>query len=226
MRENILNVLNFKRFVAFTLAEVLIVIGVIGIIAEMTIPTLINDIQSQVYKVSYKKAFSVAQQAVTSAKSQDMFDPQDGSATIFNSNFIAFMNQFKTAKQCISGNGDQCWNPTSEKFYDVYPLPSYYSFVDASGFSWAQYSTWSNHILVDTNGFKKPNQWGKDMFAFQLIDPNYYSTSTPFNINDPNLNKGIPTTVLPLPDNSWIPCSASTVCATKQNYFGTSWLYQ
>lgn len=221
---------NEKRFLylnfsAFSLSEVLVTLGIIGILAAITIPTLMNNIQDAQYKTAYKKAFSIASQAVMSAKSKDLFETQDESVAIFNSNFIAFMSQFKTAKQCISNNGDQCWNPASEKFYDVFPQPSYYSFIDASGFSWAQYGPWTNIILVDTNGFKKPNQWGKDMFALALIDPNYYKTSTNYNINDPNLRKGIPTLVIPLPDNYYVPCSSPTVCATKQNYFGTSWLY-
>lgn len=36
---------KFKTFTAFTLAEILIVVGIIGVVAELTIPTLISNVQ-------------------------------------------------------------------------------------------------------------------------------------------------------------------------------------
>ena len=41
---------------AFTLAEVLITLGIIGIVAEMTIPTLMNNVQDQAFKAAWKKS--------------------------------------------------------------------------------------------------------------------------------------------------------------------------
>ena len=52
---------------AFTLAEVLIVLGIIGIVAELTIPTLMNNVQNQVTVVTVKKAYSTLSQAYTMA---------------------------------------------------------------------------------------------------------------------------------------------------------------
>lgn len=216
--------LGQKREIAFTLAEVLITLAIIGVVAAMTVPIIMQNFQDAQYKTAYKKAFSVAQQSITSANQQDLIDVQDGSAAIFNSNFLAYMNQFKVIKVCTFNNGDKCWSSTSEKFYDIYPVASAYSFIDASGFSWSQYSDWANITLVDTNGLKKPNRWGKDMFAFCIIDPVYYNKSTIFDINDPNLKKGTPTTVIPIPDNYWLPCTTPSKCATEGNYWGTKWL--
>lgn len=48
---------------AFTLAEVIIVIGIIGIIAEMTLPTLISDIQHQELKSQFQKTYSKLSEA-------------------------------------------------------------------------------------------------------------------------------------------------------------------
>ena len=46
---------------AFTLAEVLITLGIIGVVAAMTLPTLIQQHQKQVYVNGLKKAISVSQ---------------------------------------------------------------------------------------------------------------------------------------------------------------------
>lgn len=50
---------------AFTLAEVLIALVIIGVIASMTIPTLLNNTNSQEYRTALKKAVAMINQAVT-----------------------------------------------------------------------------------------------------------------------------------------------------------------
>lgn len=49
---------NRLAYTAFTLAEILIVIGIIGIIADMTIPTLMANIQKTQYVAALKKVYS------------------------------------------------------------------------------------------------------------------------------------------------------------------------
>lgn len=49
----------------FTLAEVLITLVIIGVIAAMTIPTLMNNTNSQEYRTGIKKAISMLNQAIT-----------------------------------------------------------------------------------------------------------------------------------------------------------------
>lgn len=48
----------------FTLAEVLITLGIIGVVAAMTLPTLIQNHQKQVYVNGLKKALSISQNMV------------------------------------------------------------------------------------------------------------------------------------------------------------------
>lgn len=50
---------------AFTLAEVLITLGIIGVVAAITLPTLIQQHQKQVYVTQLKKALSTVQNMVT-----------------------------------------------------------------------------------------------------------------------------------------------------------------
>ena len=47
-----------SRRVAFTLAEVLITLGIIGVVAALTLPTVINKVQSVILKNQFKKAYS------------------------------------------------------------------------------------------------------------------------------------------------------------------------
>lgn len=49
----------------FTLAEVLITLVIIGVIAAMTVPTLMNNTNSQEFRSALKKAISGANQALT-----------------------------------------------------------------------------------------------------------------------------------------------------------------
>ena len=39
----------------FTLAEVLITLGIVGVVANMTLPTLNNNVQKQTYEAGAKK---------------------------------------------------------------------------------------------------------------------------------------------------------------------------
>ena len=204
---------------AFSLAEVLITLGIIGVVAALSIPTLMNNINDAQYKTAYKKAFSVAGQALTSANGQDLFEYATGGGDSINhkKNFLAYMNQFKVTKQCTSGSDTaNCWNSTGEKyglnFSSGYPGNDSYAFIDSSGFAWTMYHPTTNIIFVDTNGFKKPNQWGKDRFSIFLLD------------DKKQAEVGIPVLVAPMVDNEGNICT-SNKCAVEQNYFGTSWLY-
>lgn len=54
----------------FTLAEVLLVLSVIGVVAALTIPTLIQKVNDDQYKVKWKKTYSVVSQIGTSLFSE------------------------------------------------------------------------------------------------------------------------------------------------------------
>jgi prepilin-type N-terminal cleavage/methylation domain-containing protein len=65
----------------FTLAEVLITLGIIGVVAAMTMPTLINSTNGAQFKVAYKKALSVLNQAVALNMALDDYDFSGTSAS-------------------------------------------------------------------------------------------------------------------------------------------------
>jgi len=163
---------KFRRYSAFTLAEVLITLAIIGIVSAMIIPTLINNIQDQVYKVAYKKAFSVASQVWVRAVNDDKIVYRSGwlDATAKVTNFKAFKSYFQIIKDCNNSNNSECW-ASGEGYWGSNTLPASdaLAFTDASGMSWSladNTSETGNDLMVDTNGPKKPNKYGQDRFSF------------------------------------------------------------
>ena len=60
-----------KKLNAFTLAEVLITLGIIGVVAAMTLPTLIQNHQKQVYATQLKKSINVFENMLNKMKADE-----------------------------------------------------------------------------------------------------------------------------------------------------------
>lgn len=163
---------NHQRYKAFTLAEVIIVLGIIGIVAEMTIPTLIQNVHDMQYKAAYKKAYSDISQAFEQAIFEKTLTPRttkfDEIATV--SEWAVMKSAFKVTTDCNTYSDlNKCWADGDKINNNQYPnSSSSLSFVDNSGRSWAQYWYMENDYLVDTNGKKLPNRFGKDRWIFTL----------------------------------------------------------
>ena len=63
-KENFSSYCTHYQNSAFTLAEVLITLGIIGVVAAITMPTLIQNYQKQVYVTGIKKGISVFQNMI------------------------------------------------------------------------------------------------------------------------------------------------------------------
>lgn len=175
--------------IAFTLAEVLIVIGIIGIVAEMTIPTLISNVNEQVTVVSLKKVYSV----LTSA--YELAEQENGTPETWTQNPMVVLKPYlKTIKDC-SDNSPGCFapgvvfkllsgvnDPYKDGTYDISGQPSLtladgtnlmYEVENPSGCvsqvgNTPALQSECGQIYVDVNGNKGPNQWGKDAFILYL----------------------------------------------------------
>lgn len=162
----------------FTLAEVLITLGIIGVVAAMTLPTLIQNYQKQEVVSRLKKAYSVISQATERSKVDNGDIDQwewDLRTTDFFDKYIT--NNMQLTQNCKLGQG--CWN-SSNAIFDLNgniaeSITPYYRVQLSDGTSVAmvnQYGTSPTdnhaHILVDINGNKGPNKYGKDCFAFTL----------------------------------------------------------
>lgn len=159
-----------KKYSGFTLAEVLITLAVIGVVAAMTLPIVINKINDMQFKVAYKKAYSDLSQVVQRALLEDEMPYRttqfDVSAT--TQEWAVIKKYLKVTKECQPAQLNSCW-ADGEKIYKTRPgLNIVLSFVDASGRSWAEYTDEENLYLVDTNGMKAPNRFGKDRFILTL----------------------------------------------------------
>lgn len=218
--------INYSSFAkeGFTLAEVLITLGIIGVVATITIPVLMNNIQDNQYKVAYKKAYSTISQAFQKAQGDNNIIPLTGtfSSQGGEANFAAIKDQFKIAKDCDAAHLSACWNISApaEKFRgDNGYVPA---FVDNSEMAWKLRDPDSSQhypaILVDTNGNKEPNQYGKDRFAFI-----YASSSVGWGGND----MGMPTKIVPFQDIITSTADNLLSCPSLASHpcYYTQWLY-
>ena len=161
------------RKIAFTLAEVLITLTIIGIIAALTIPNLMQKYTKHTYVVGLKKAYSTLQNAVKMIPLTENCPAGDyDCAGTFNGNDIdgqsfegsslkkllyLLSKNMKTEKLCLDYTQKGCewvltYNPTT-----------YYGLRTMDG---TTYKLDGYNIIVDLNGDKKPNLFGRDKYYF------------------------------------------------------------
>jgi prepilin-type N-terminal cleavage/methylation domain-containing protein len=183
-----------KRHSAFTLAEVLITLLIIGVIASIVIPGLIQDTQQAEFKTAWKKSFADLSAAtkMLMVNNDGTFDGLTSSAV---QTINLYSNELKYTKKCynpdVLGN---CWhNSGTWYFLNGTPLQSsgsgsniintdYAGLILANGqlltvpYGWSSKNC-SIHgftgdgtcttLMIDVNGFKKPNILGKDIFYME-----------------------------------------------------------
>jgi len=190
-----------KKRSGFTLAEVLITLGIIGVIAALTIPTLILKSDERAHIVALKKAYSVLTSAYKLAENDNGTPDNWGLATQENL-LAALLPYLKINKNCLDGSKG-CW-PTSVDYkylatsyggsgiYDDAAGPKL-QLADGTLIYGLLYSTDCSTPLgtslalqngcaiyyIDVNGFKSPNQWGKDTFMFYLTKYGIVPCGTP-----------------------------------------------
>lgn len=221
--------INIQKHFGFTLAEVLITLGIIGVVAAMTIPALINNTQENEYKTAYKKGFSMLSQAFEKAQANGDITELTGtySSQGMETNFAALQKQFNISKSCTNSQTQGCWDTSGELWRtEDYTVQG---FIDNSGMAWklrrSDSAQLTPAILLDTNGLKGPNQYGKDRFPLFLSITGSTDGYTTINLLSPI---GMPTKVasnydIPLGTTDSI---AQTMCPSypKHACYNTSWL--
>lgn len=185
-----------KKLNAFTLAEVLITLGIIGVVAAMTLPTLIQNHQKQVYATQLKKSINVfenmlnkmkADEGVTELDQLELFskgvchgwdcDGFDGSNYAdFSVIQETIAKYLKTAKICKVGECTATYKAETYKTKDNKTLScqnsrnmsewlGFYS-TDGAIYYVTSYSFNDLYIIIDVNGEKGPNMYGRDVFSF------------------------------------------------------------
>ena len=160
----------------FTLAEVLVTLGIIGVVSAMTVPTLMQNYQRKSYVTQLHKVYNELSQAVvmyqTDRNAVNLTEAGLNSLDAI-SNF--FKNYFKVVQDC-GNDSTPCFADSYKKISGV--DSQFYCnnncIVLASGASIGTNNelrdgqTIIAQIVVDVNGQKGPNVFGRDAFSLFL----------------------------------------------------------
>jgi len=184
---------KFKIFKSgFTLAEVLITLVIVGVIAALTIPTVVNNTKKHEYVSKLKKNYSVFAQ-VTSKIIAENGMPENWITTRENL-YNLYKHNLSVAKDCGSNSG--CFQQASEiKMLNgnsigsnTYDTTGGMRFIlsDGTQVRFGSFYPLCNDndnghskdicafIMVDLNGEKKPNTFGRDIFTFVITKEGFF----------------------------------------------------
>lgn len=176
---------------AFTLAEILITMGIIGVVSAMTVPALNQSWQRDAYTTQLRKVYSeVAQAAVRLKTDKNVQSLTEARVTSNNIREEFIHKYFVVLKDCPIILG--CFANSYKTVNGTNIVPSGDSFdlcsssVIASGAALCYLVSGDRiRIIVDVNGVKEPNIFGRDVFAMEVLpngkvqDPNNGSVFHP-----------------------------------------------
>lgn len=180
-----------KKRNAFTLAEVLITLGVLGVVVALTLPSVVNKYKKQTVAAKLEQAYSMLNNAGLRAV-EDFGDPiywNYNTTGQYSDQFIAkyFIPYLKTSvcsypesiQAVYTNSGDLAFYVTWTKQNNMYCLSNGMSIFGMSHSSNNRIA--GQRIVVDINGPKFPNVYGKDIFELYMAneemrqDPYYKS---------------------------------------------------
>ncbi len=176
---------DIAKKAAFTLAEVLITLGIIGIVAAMTLPTVINNTQHKELETAFKKSYANLANAVNLVNADGVpvyvlnptEDRPDGDPDANSAYAQAVYSKYKQLKK-LSITQKREYNNAILNYSRKRPgqipacsqaISSENAFVamDGSLLSITQNCS-ALWFTIDTNGLKKPNALGHDIFIFRI----------------------------------------------------------
>ena len=165
----------------FTLAEVLITLVIIGVIGALTVPSLIQNTQKQEYVSALKKTYSTLSQAAQAIIAEEGSPKSscetcdDGWASSGEEVYKQFKKHLNIVKDCGTAGG--CFGSGRYKHLSLKQIDNgnwntrgeTHKIVTADG---AAIGFWKsgNNIVVDINGAKGPNIFGRDFFWFLITE--------------------------------------------------------
>lgn len=183
-----------KNRKAFTLSEILLVLGIISVIGVMTIPPLIQNSQEKMTVAALKKVFSTLSSAYTLAV-QENGTPENwglvvGSHPEGDAPIINMLKPYLNVSKDCSDGSTGCFPPGIMYKYlrssdiiliDTYSVPKLklsdgtllFGFTQSTNCTGIEGTSLAlqnicGRYFVDINGYKNPNQYGKDVFRFYL----------------------------------------------------------
>lgn len=163
---------------AFTLAEVLITLGIIGVVAALTMPALIANYQKQATVTRLKKAYSQLAQAVKLSENEngeiEYWDLTLPSDTFMEKYITPFLKNIgKTSGRDINTliNYKYLNGQTITEFSVNGTDTSVRKLADGTIIfvdSWTPDDGSYRTVMIDINGYRRPNMLGKDLFSFRI----------------------------------------------------------
>lgn len=172
---------------AFTLAEVLLTLGIIGVVVVLTIFALVGKYSDMQRSVALKKAYTNLSQAILMSQQEHGELADWDRAPYHRKGMLEWSNEYifkymKKVTACEGGNnqlkcptdGDKICKAHNGECGGINWRMAIYVLADGeniyifSGGNPVAGKSSFLHILVDTNGVKKPNVFGKDVFVFGL----------------------------------------------------------
>ena len=159
------------RLKAFTLSEVLITLVIIGIIAAITVPTLIANSRKEETTARLKKFYSTLQQVTYRAKADgndwDYWAEEASSASTTTPDVAKEFAETHLLPYLV---------------YSEYKLSSnaIWVYLNDGSYFYSRKGTCLD-FYFDVNGKRKPNVWGRDIFAF-LYCPKSTNAFTPSQV--------------------------------------------
>jgi len=175
-----------KKIIAFTLAEVLITLLIIGIVASLVIPTLIADTRQAEYITAWKKIYGVISQAQlnmvrdygsVSGTFSNIYYTTEGGNNFMNGwlPYLSVIKKCTTRRVILDGcqienfkafDGNNILNYNSDTITSGIVLNDGTSISFYPGVCSGRLCS-DSYLFIDVNGAKKPNIFGKDVFAMR-----------------------------------------------------------
>ncbi len=165
-----------SKKLAFTLAEVLITLGIIGVVAALTLPNLIQEYQKKVAVSAAKKAYSIISQAYSLVLNNN----EDGLGVCYTNDSRCLGELFSPVLKALNG---KLYIPDSEKAEGCWEdndigmsNETHYCISAVDGISYDFDMEFQNKnfrqaiVYIDVNGTKYPNVFGRDRFAFFIME--------------------------------------------------------
>lgn len=170
-----------NKKMGFTLVETLIVLAAIGIVAALVITLIVGNSQKQQYVSALQKANNVFANVVN--RSQIVNSTMDNWNYSLESGTFAqyYITPFLSVAQVCGSENEECFaesyrdqkngvSAIEGNFYNVILTDGVSIGIqsgDEGGCSDENPSVCATFI-VDTNGKMGPNQWGRDMYKFEI----------------------------------------------------------
>ena len=175
---------------AFTLAEVLVTLGIIGVVSAMTVPALLQNHQRKTYVTQLHKVYNELSQALLQYQTdRNAVSLREAGLTTIGAYGEFQKKYFKIVQDCGT-DGTPCFAASYKKMSGV---DSNFAcrnncMVLASGTAMGT-AIGSNNIvevILDINGSKGPNIFGRDAFTLYIYPNGVIDDLAVKNIDNPD----------------------------------------